>query len=90
MLIKALDDDDSGSVGFEELADFVQRGTATFNSGPDGAAADNGIVDSWDVPADKVRAIFMVLRASRALHCAALTQQLSLRCADNNPSLCRT
>ena len=45
MLIKALDDDNSGTVGIAELADFVQRGTATFFSagGDDGEAADNGV-----------------------------------------------
>ena len=55
MLIRALDDDGSDSVGIDELSDFVQRGTRTFNSGPDGGEADDGIVDSWDVPAEKVR-----------------------------------
>mmetsp|Transcript_98103 Transcript_98103/g.280775 ORF Transcript_98103/g.280775 Transcript_98103/m.280775 type:complete len:457 (-) Transcript_98103:606-1976(-) len=34
MLITALDDDASGTVSIDELADFVDRGTATFFSGP--------------------------------------------------------
>lgn len=52
MLIKALDDDDSGSVGIDELSDFVQRGTRTFNSGPedDAAAVADAVIDSWDKP----------------------------------------
>jgi Ca2+-binding EF-hand superfamily protein len=34
-LVKWLDDDDSGSVSIDELADFVARGAATFGAGPD-------------------------------------------------------
>eukprot|EP00618_Florenciella_parvula_P006440 CAMPEP_0119517948 /NCGR_PEP_ID=MMETSP1344-20130328/34706_1 /TAXON_ID=236787 /ORGANISM="Florenciella parvula, Strain CCMP2471" /LENGTH=111 /DNA_ID=CAMNT_0007555593 /DNA_START=90 /DNA_END=422 /DNA_ORIENTATION=- len=33
VLIKALDDDGGGTLDLEELADFVERGTATFNDG---------------------------------------------------------
>ena len=55
MLVNALDDDGSGSVGIDELSDFVQRGTRTFNAGPDDGEADNEIVDSWDAPVQKVR-----------------------------------
>ena len=34
LLIHALDDDDNGALSIAELADFVERGTATFHSGP--------------------------------------------------------
>ena len=33
-LVKALDDDGSGTLSIHELLDFVERGYATFNSGP--------------------------------------------------------
>lgn len=35
LLIRALDDDGGGTLSIDELADFVDRGYATFNSGPD-------------------------------------------------------
>ena len=35
LLIKALDDDGGGTLSIDELADFVERGTATFFSGPE-------------------------------------------------------
>ena len=40
-LVAALDDDGGGSVSIEELADFIERGSATFFTGPpsEGAAA---------------------------------------------------
>jgi len=34
-LIHALDDDDNGAMSIAELADFVERGTATFHAGPE-------------------------------------------------------
>jgi len=34
-LVEALDDDGSGTISISELADFVERGTATFFSGPE-------------------------------------------------------
>ena len=34
LFVKALDDDGSGDLDIDELADFVERGTATFGSGP--------------------------------------------------------
>jgi Ca2+-binding EF-hand superfamily protein len=34
-LVKALDDDGSATVGIHELADFIERGTATFGEGPE-------------------------------------------------------
>mmetsp|Transcript_103574 Transcript_103574/g.297619 ORF Transcript_103574/g.297619 Transcript_103574/m.297619 type:complete len:1370 (+) Transcript_103574:118-4227(+) len=46
-LIKALDDDNNGELSIAELADFVERGTATFYAGPeaeDVVWGDNGVV----------------------------------------------
>ena len=34
IFVKALDDDGSGDLDIEELADFVERGVATFGAGP--------------------------------------------------------
>ena len=51
-LVRALDDDNSGSIGLDELADFVQRGSASLFAGPEASGvADNGVADSWDVGA---------------------------------------
>ena len=85
-LVRWLDDDGTGSLSIAELADFVERGAATFNAGPDGGEQDERVAglkwgeraeDSAELKAAKAETAAKAARAKEKPPAAVELPQVS-------------
>ena len=59
-MIVALDDDGGGTLSIDELADFVERGSATFHAGPEEKKPEEPEKKPEPIKAKKLRKVISV------------------------------